>query len=296
MRYSEEFVSAGVALRADVLGSVPPAGLVEDLSFLSYRLAGVERRVPGTLPEPDLLWDLGRSPKGWSWQGPTLVLAGSWEEGEIQRVLVSLLARRMEERGLHLFHSSCVHYLGKTVLFMTGENNSGKTMCQIEACRRGASIVATETLVTDADGRVVSGSKEVFLRHRARGTERTDKPSQDEGVAKFFARVPEFRLHEGPAKVDLVVLPDIDGHFSEFCSEMGQYEKEYQTFHSLVNYLGLHTLLCPGIPMPVLDNDDLRARRAEFVRSFARNRAYCLIRAPRPEPILDRVEALLART
>ena len=60
-------------------------------------------------------------------------------------------------------------------MFLGGEANSGKSMSQIEGSRRGGFVVSTETTVTDERGWAVMGSKSVFLRKRAKGTERVDK-------------------------------------------------------------------------------------------------------------------------
>lgn len=177
-------------------------------------------------------------------------------------------------------------------MFLSGESNHGKTMSQIEGCRRGGLVVSTETTVTDERGWAVMGSKNVFLRLRARGTERADKPDQDQGVAKFFDEVPEFVNYDEPTNVDLVIVPSIDGNFDTTVAEMIPFEKEYQTYHSLMNYLGLHELLAPGLPMPNIDNDALRAKRADFCHRFAR-RPYYLIRAKTPQLVLDEVERLL---
>jgi hypothetical protein len=70
------------------------------------------------------------------------------------------------------------------------------------------------------------------------------------------------------------------------------FEKEYQTYHSLMNYFGLHQLLAPGLPMPVIDTDDLRFKRADFCRRFTR-RPYYIIRGRDPQVVLDEVERLL---
>ena len=79
---------------------------------------------------------------------------------------MTMLALRLESVGLHPFHASAVRYRDKTVLFLGGESNHGKSMGQIEACRRGALLVSTETTVIDEDGRVVDGSKRPFLKKR----------------------------------------------------------------------------------------------------------------------------------
>jgi serine kinase of HPr protein (carbohydrate metabolism regulator) len=69
--------------------------------------------------------------------------------GPIQKVIVTLLALRHGGARLHPFHSSAVRYREQTILFMGGESNHGKSMGQIEACRRGAKLVSTETTVID---------------------------------------------------------------------------------------------------------------------------------------------------
>jgi hypothetical protein len=48
-------------------------------------------------------------------------------------------------------------------------------MSQIEACRRGGKLISTETTVIDEAGVAVAGSKTIFLKSRAKGTERADK-------------------------------------------------------------------------------------------------------------------------
>jgi hypothetical protein len=194
--------------------------------------------------------------------------------------------------GLHPFHSSAIRYRDRTVLFMSGESNHGKTMGQIEGSRRGGFLVSTETTVIDDRGWVVTGSKSVFLRTRTQGTERADKPNQDQGVAKFFDETPEFIPYDEPCDVDLVILPAIDGNYSTQVAELNQFEKEFQTMHSVIDYLGLHVMLAPGIPMPILDTDELRLERAGFIHRFA-TRPYHFIRAANPQLMMDEVEKLL---
>jgi hypothetical protein len=118
-------------------------------------------------------------------------LAGDWSVGAIQKVLVTMLALRMEAAGLHPSHSSAVRYQDTSILFLGGESNHGKSMGQIEACRRGGLLISTETTVIDEDIRAVMGSKSVFLREkRAKGTERADKAAPTQGVSKFWGDMP----------------------------------------------------------------------------------------------------------
>jgi hypothetical protein len=58
-----------------------------------------------------------------------------------------------------------------------------------------------------------------------------------------------------------------------------------------MNYFGLNQLLALGLPMPIIDTDELRVRRADFVSRFAQ-RPYYLIRGRTPQIVFDEVERL----
>jgi hypothetical protein len=292
LQLSEEFSSGGARLRFDVYGSEPREHVLDDLSFLAYRLASVQVESELTRTEPDVVWDQEAEGKGIRYDGETLFLDGLWFQGEVQKVIVSMLARRMEQIALHPFHSSAIRYRDQTVMFMSGEANHGKTMAQIEGSRRGGLVVSTETTVTDERGWVVTGSKTTFLKTRAKGTERADIPDARQGAAKFFAETPSVVTYDEPCDIDLVVLPAIDGNFDVQIIEMIPFEREYQTYHALINYHGLHQLLAPGLPMPLIDTDALRMQRADFCHRFAQ-RPYYLVRAANPQLLLDEVEKLL---
>jgi hypothetical protein len=289
---SKEFTSGEARLRVDVHSSRPLEHVLDDMTFLNYRLASVQVAPEPTSQTPHMVWYQDAAQKSIRYKDPTLVLEGDWFQGELQKIIVSMLALQMDKVGLHPFHSSAVRYRGRTIMFMSGEANHGKTMCQIEGCKRGGQIVSTETTVTDERGWAVMGSKNVFLRKRAKGTERSDLPNQDQGVAKFFDKTPEFVNYDEPSDVDLVILPAIDGNFDTVVVDMIPFEKEYQTYHALMNYFGLSQLLAPGLPMPIIDTDELRSKRADFCHRFAK-RPYHLIRAKNPQVLLDEVEKLV---
>jgi len=291
LQLSEEFSSGGARLRFDVYGSEPREHVLDELAFLAYRLASVQIAPEITRPAPDIVWDQDAAGKNIRYDGQRLFLDGEWFQGEVQKAIVSMLALRMEQLGLHPFHSSAIRTHDRTVMFMSGEANHGKTMAQIEGSRRGGLVVSTETTVTDERGWVVTGSKTTFLKTRSKGTERSDIPDARQGAAKFFDQTPTFITYDEPCDVDLVVLPAIDGNFDTQVVEMIPFEKEYQTYHSLINYHGLHQLLAPGLPMPLIDTDELRLRRADFCHRFA-HRPYHLIRAANPQLLLDEVEKL----
>ncbi len=291
--HTEEIRADQTAIRLDVISKEAVTGVLSDMSFLNYRLGGVERSLETAIAHPDFIWFKDDPVKSIDFAGGRLVLRGEWFEGEIQRILVSFLGSRLFADDRYIFHASAVNYKGKTIMFMGGESNSGKTMSQIEACKRGATIVSTETLVLAADGRVINGSKNVFLKVRTKGTERIDKPNQDEGVNKFFSKQPDFNLFEGETNIDVVVMPDIDGNYATVAGEMSEYEKEYQTFHCLDNYIGSPILLSSEQPMPLFDSEALRYKRAKFIKEFAAKRTYLYVRGVGPQVIIDELEKIL---
>ena len=288
---SEEYVAGPAHIRIDVHGQDPVERLLDDMNFLNYRLADVLAAAKPTLHKPDIVWDRDAA-KSVSYDGQTMRFGGEWPAGPIQKVLVTMLALRMEEHGLHPFHASAVRYRDRTILFMGGESNHGKSMGQIEACRRGALLVSTETTVIDDDGMAVMGSKEPFLKKRAVGTERADKAAPERGVQRFFGEMPTWERHDEPTRVDVVVLPAIDGNFEPSCVEMIPFERQFQTFHSLQNYFLTNELLAPGFPMPLVDTDALREARAAFVERFS-ERPYFFVRAATPQVLLDEVDKVL---
>jgi len=291
LRLTEEMAAGPARLRVDVYGSEPLDHVLEDMNFLDYRLADVRIEPEITLAEPDIVWHQDAA-KGISYDGRRMTFEGPWPAGPIQKVIVTMLALRLESVGLHPFHAAAVRYRDRTILFLGGESNHGKSMGQIEACRRGAKLVSTETTIIDDTGRAVVGSKEPFIKKRTEGTERADKAAPDRGVEKFFGSMPSWEVHTEPSDVDVVVVPAIDGNYDPSCVAMIPFERQFQTFHSVQNYFLLNELLAPGFPMPMVDTDRLRDARADFVRRFA-ERPYFFVRAATPQVLLDEVDRVL---
>jgi hypothetical protein len=291
LRLSEEMRAGPARLRVDVHGGEPREHVLDDLSFLNYRLADVQISPEVTVPEPDIVWGQDGA-KSIAYDGERLRLTGPWPAGPIQKVVVAMLALRMEALGLHPFHASAVRYQDRTVMFLGGESNHGKSMGQIEACRRGALLVSTETTVIDEDGRAVAGSKQPFLKRRTEGTERADKAAPEAGVDKFFGGMPDWDLYTEASEVDVVIVPAIDGNFEPSLAEMIPFERQFQTLHSVQNYFLLNELLAPGIAMPIVDTDSLRRSRAAFVERYA-VRPYYFVRAATPQVLLDHVDTVL---
>lgn len=291
LQRSEELSVGPATLRVDVLAEQPIEHVLADQAFLDYRLAEVRVQPSVALEEPDIVWDVD-APRTIAYDGRRLTLGGDWPAGPIQKIIVAMLALRMEAVGLHPFHASAVRYRDRTIVFLGGESNHGKSMGQIEACRRGAALIATETTVIDETGRAVLGSQEPFLRKRTEGTERADKAGPDQAVERFFGALPTWETYRESSDVDLVVVPAIDGNFAPRATALIPFERQFQAFHSVQNYFLLNELLAPGFPMPLLDTDALRATRADFIRRFA-ERPFHLIRAATPQVLLDQVEQVL---
>ena len=290
---SEEMVCGPARIRIDVIGGQPREHVLDDMNFMNYRLADVEIAPTVTLPRADIVWQAeGDKSVAYNAAESVMTFAGPWDEGPIQKVIVAMLALRLEERGWHPFHASAVRYRDKTILFLGGESNHGKSMGQLEANRRGAQLVSTETTVIDEDGVAQLGSKDVYLKKRAKGTERADKAAPNVGVAKFFGEMPTWELFTQPTSVDVVIVPAIDGNFDPSMNEMIPFERQFQTLHSLQNYFLLNELLAPGWPMPLVDNEQLRHRRAQFVERFA-DRPFFFVRAANPQVLLDEVEKVI---
>jgi hypothetical protein len=270
---------------------------VEDDTFVNYRLGTVSIEKEITKERADIVWHYGGGDmeKSIEYEGGVLELRGFWEEGELNKILVTMLANEMDLCGLHPFHSSSVVYKGKMILLVGGENNHGKSMSQLEGCRRGALVYSTETTVTDGDGLALYGSKNLYIRKRAKGTERSDIPDQDVGVAKFFGKEPEMKMAYGPANIDLAVMPCIDGHFDTQVSRMIEFEAAYQSYHSLMNFFGLNQLLCgkTGLVMPIVDTDGRRQARGRFCARFAAGRPYYLVRAKTPQIVFDEIDKII---
>ena len=291
LQLSEEMSAGSARLRVDVYGSIPRDHVLEDMNFLNYRLAAVNIESDVTLQEPDIVW-YQDGEKSISYDGAKMTFTGQWDAGPLQKVVVTMLALKMEAAGLHPFHAAAVRYRDKTILFLGGESNHGKSMGQIEACRRGGLLVSTETTVTDETGIVVMGSKDVFLKKRAAGTERADKAAPNKGVEKFFGEMPTWREHDEPSNIDAVIVPAIDGNFDPSTVELGSFEAQFQTFHSLQNYFLLNELLAPGHPMPLVDTEALRGDRTQFVQEFT-SRPFFFTRAATPQVLMDEVDKVI---
>ena len=293
--FSTQLTSNGVSIRIDVIGGPEITQLVEDDTFLNYRLGDVKVSNEITCDEAGIVWNRDIAEKTIKYENGVLQLTGPWEEGELQKIEVSMLANELDKNGLHPMHSSSVIYRGKMILLVGGENNHGKSMTQLAAAKLGASVFSTETTVADETGLCLYGSKNTFIRKRAKGTERSDLGNQDEGVAKFFDKEPEMTYAYDPCRVDIAILPCIDGWFDTKVTKVGQFEAAYQEFHSLMNFFGMNQLLCGvnGLAMPIIDEEDRRQHRAQWCKDFAASAPFYMMRAKTPQIILEELDKII---
>lgn len=294
-KFSAEISSGAASLRIDIFSEAKRDFLVEDDTFLNYRLAKVSISTEITKDKPGIIWNVDKQPKNITYKDGVLTLDGSWEEGELNKIMVTMLANEMDLNGLHPLHSSSVVYRGKMILLVGGENNHGKSMTQLEGSRRGGLVYSTETTVLNEEGTALFGSQNVYIRKRAKGTERSDLPNQDEGVRKFWDKEPEMKFYDGETKIDLAVMPGIDGHFDTQVTPMGSFEKCYQTYHSAMNFFGLNQLLCgeTGLVMPIVDTDERRQHRGAFIKKFTEPVPYFMIRAKSPQLLFDEIDKII---
>src|SRR4051794_18972224 len=115
LRLTQEFVAGPARIRFDVLGSQPVDTAIADKDFLDYRLADVRIETEPTLRHADIVWERDAE-KSIAYDGRRMTFRGDWASGPIQKVVVTMLALRLEENGLHPFHASSVRYRDKTVL------------------------------------------------------------------------------------------------------------------------------------------------------------------------------------
>jgi hypothetical protein len=299
MVYSEEVDVLGAKIRIDVYSSKRVDCVFEDNIWFDYRLGKSEIRRVATKSEPDIIWYKDTSLKNLVYNptSETLTLFGEWFSGELQRLAVALLLKELEKKNIFSFHATGFNYKGSNIMLLGGESNHGKTMTLIEALKRGALMISGETILLDWDGNILAGSKEIFLKKRPKGTERSDLPGS-EGWRKFFESLPEVKLkdYEGKGeKFNLVVLPDIDGNFDPEIKELGEFEKQYQTFVSItLGYYMLPCLISSEIPMPIIDSYERRIRRAQFVKRFSEDKKYYMIRGKDPKVVMDHIEEIIA--
>ncbi|MEM2569699.1 MAG: hypothetical protein QXF59_03775 [Candidatus Bathyarchaeia archaeon] len=299
MVYSEEVDVLGAKVRIDVYSSEKVEYIFEDNIWFDYRLGKSEIKRPSTKNTPDIIWYKDTKLKNLIYNpvSETLTLFGDWFSGELQRLTVALLLKELEKKDIFSFHATGFSYKGLNIMLLSGESNHGKTMTLIEALRRGALMISGETILIDWDGNILAGSKEIFLKKRPKGTERSDLPS-GEGWRKFFDKLPEVKLkdYEGKGeKFNLVVLPDIDGHFDTEVKELSEFEKQYQTFVSITaGYYMLPCLISSEIPMPLIDSHERRIRRAQFVKRFSEDKNYYVVRGRDPKIVMDCIEEIIS--
>ena len=76
-RLSEEMTAGDARLRIDVLGGDPREHVLDDMSFLNYRLADVRIAPSVSLAEPDIVWRQDGD-KAIAYDGRRMTFTGPW--------------------------------------------------------------------------------------------------------------------------------------------------------------------------------------------------------------------------
>ena len=102
--FSEQISSNKAVIRFDVVGGPERTAVAEDMSFLNYRLGSVEVSHEITKEQPDIIWYYDEAVKSIRYENEQLILTSFWEEGELNKIMVTMLANQMDWLGLG---SSC---------------------------------------------------------------------------------------------------------------------------------------------------------------------------------------------
>jgi hypothetical protein len=81
LQLSEQLSCGAGRLRIDVHGSQALVHVLDDMTFLSYRLADVEIEPEVTRQNPDIIWYQDASEKQIQYENNILALKGNWFQG-----------------------------------------------------------------------------------------------------------------------------------------------------------------------------------------------------------------------
>ena len=292
LQLSEEMSAGTARLRVDVYGGEPREHVLDDLNFLNYRLADVRISPEVTLADPDIVWHQDGD-KAVTYDGRVVTFTGPWPAGPIQKVIVAVLALRMEDVGLHPSHSAAVHYRGRTHA-VPGRRVEPR---QVDGPHRGRPSAAPSrspprrrSSTRTAGPSWARSTRSCASGRRARSAPTRPRPTR--ASRSSGARCPPGACTRACPTSTSSSCPAIDGNFDPATNELIPFERQFQFLHSLQNYFLTNELLAPGHVMPLVDNDRLRERRADFVARFC-ERPFYFIRAATPQVLLDEVDGIL---
>ena len=178
--FSTQLSSDRAIIRFDIIGGPARNRIVEDDTFLNYRLGSVQVSNVITKQQPDIVWYYDKEEKTIEYREGQLTLTGFWEEGELNKIMVTMLANEMDQCGLHPFHSSSVIYKTDDPI---GWRTTGKSMCQLKFTLQRN--IFSATTVTDNEGRAVRFEEPLHPQARKGTAQRCRSGS---GRCKFSTR------------------------------------------------------------------------------------------------------------
>ena len=235
-------------LRVDVLGGPPREHVLDDMDFLELPAGRRPHRVRRDAARRRTSSGMSRPARTSPTTAAPCASRATGRRGRIQKVIVTMLALRMEALGLHPSHSSAVRYRDRTILFLGGESNHGKSMGQIEACRRAAASQHRDHRHRRGRLRGDGLRGRVPARSAPRAPSALTRPPR-KGVEQVLGGHADLgAVPEGRARIDVVIVPAIDGNFDPDEQQLHPFEAQFQAFHSLQNYFLTNELLAPASP------------------------------------------------
>ena len=220
---------------------------------------------------------------------------GAWPAGPLQKVIVAVLALRMEAVGLHPSHSAAVNYRGKTFLFLGGESNHGKSMGLIEAGVRGG---APGRLGDDRHrrgrprGRWARWSRSSSSAPRAPSGPTRRPPTR--ASRSSGARCRPGACTRARPDIDLVIVPAIDGNFDPATQRADPVRGASSSSCTRCRTTSSPTSCWrPGHVDADARRRRPRARRARISWRGSASGPFFFIRAATPQVLLDEVERIL---
>ena len=201
LQLSEEMSAGAARLRVDVYGGEPREHVLDDLTFLNYRLADVRISPDGDAGGAGHRLAPGRREGDRLRRSRRMTFTGPWPAGPIQKVIVTMLALRMEAVGLHPFHASAVRYRGKTRPLPRRRVEPR----QVDGPDRGLPPRRAARSHRD-DGHRRGRPRRRWARSRHvpqeadRGHRAADKAAPKRGVEKFFGEMPTWGMYDGPSQ------------------------------------------------------------------------------------------------
>ena len=235
LQLSEEMSAGTARLRVDVYGSEPREHVLDDLTFLNYRLADVRISPEVTLAEPDIIWQQDGD-KAIRYDGRVMRFTGPWPAGPSRRS-----SSRCSRFGWRRW--GCIPPTARPSIIAAGPCSSwaaSPTTARAWATSKRAFAARSRSRPRPRSStRVATPSpapRTPSSGSAPRAPSGPTRPPPNKGVEKFWGEMPTWGMYRGTPNIDLVIVPAIDGNFDPATNELIPFERQFQFLHSLQNY------------------------------------------------------------